>query len=214
MGKKDKAGGRFELDRRDFLKVAGAGAAAAGAGTGWALYPAAAAGYPAGSTVKYTTCPYCSAQCGQTVVVAADGTTVLDIHGMSESPVNNGGLCAKGAGGFQLATNERRLGVPEHTAGVDGFDFTGRAWKRQGDGAWQEISAQAALNDAAQMLVAARNSDTQWQSKTPTGSARGFYNSRGVQFFGSSHANNEVNNLYRKLIANFGTSNTEHQARI
>ncbi len=40
------------------------------------------------------------------------------------------------------------------------------------------------------------------------------YNSKGVAFLGSSHMNNEPNYLYRKLIANFGTSNTEHQARI
>jgi predicted molibdopterin-dependent oxidoreductase YjgC len=40
------------------------------------------------------------------------------------------------------------------------------------------------------------------------------YNSKGVAFLGSSHMNNESNYIYRKLIANFGTSNTEHQARI
>jgi predicted molibdopterin-dependent oxidoreductase YjgC len=40
------------------------------------------------------------------------------------------------------------------------------------------------------------------------------YNSKGVAFFGSSHMNNESNYLYRKIIANFGTSNVEHQARI
>ena len=40
------------------------------------------------------------------------------------------------------------------------------------------------------------------------------YNSKGVAFFGSSHMNNEPNYLYRKIIANFGTSNVEHQARI
>jgi len=40
------------------------------------------------------------------------------------------------------------------------------------------------------------------------------HNSKGVAFFGSSHMNNESNYMYRKIIANFGTSNTEHQARI
>jgi anaerobic selenocysteine-containing dehydrogenase len=40
------------------------------------------------------------------------------------------------------------------------------------------------------------------------------YNSKGVAFFGSSHLNNDANYLYRKIIANFGTSNVEHQARI
>ena len=40
------------------------------------------------------------------------------------------------------------------------------------------------------------------------------YNSKAVAFFGSSHMNNESNYIYRKLVANFGTSNVEHQARI
>jgi anaerobic selenocysteine-containing dehydrogenase len=40
------------------------------------------------------------------------------------------------------------------------------------------------------------------------------YNSKAVAFFGSSHMNNESNYIYRKMIANFGTSNVEHQARI
>jgi anaerobic selenocysteine-containing dehydrogenase len=35
-----------------------------------------------------------------------------------------------------------------------------------------------------------------------------------VQFFGSSHINNEQNYLYRKIVADFGTSQVEHQARI
>jgi type V secretory pathway adhesin AidA len=39
-------------------------------------------------------------------------------------------------------------------------------------------------------------------------------NAKTVQFFGSSHMNNEPNYLYRKLIATFGTSLVEHQARI
>lgn len=210
MGKKDKSGGRLDLSRRDFLKVAGAGAGAAVVGTGaeWAFYPGLAAGaYPANAVRRHTTCPYCSAQCGQTVVMDASGT-VLDIHGMVESPINQGGLCAKGAGGFQLATNERRLGVPAHTADVDGFDFTGRAWKRQGDEAWVEGDADAYMAEAAAMMVTARNTDTTNFNPATGG------NSDGVMFFGSSHANNEVNYLYRKLIANFGTSNTEHQARI
>jgi hypothetical protein len=40
------------------------------------------------------------------------------------------------------------------------------------------------------------------------------YNSKNVAFFGSSHMNNEQNYTYRKTIAQFGTSNVEHQARI
>ena len=78
------------------------------------------------------------------------------------------------------------------------------AYKRTGNGAWAAMGLQAALGEIATGMVAARG---------PLSDATG-YNSKGVAFLGSSHMNNEPNYIYRKLIANFGTSNTEHQARI
>ena len=64
--------------------------------------------------VTTTTCPYCSASCGQRVVTAltcADAGKVVDIYGDFESPMNSGGLCAKGAGSLQLVNNSRRIGA-------------------------------------------------------------------------------------------------------
>jgi formate dehydrogenase major subunit len=219
MATKDKKqGGKFELSRRDFLKV-GATAATAGAlGVDFAVRPARADAYPAGVAVKtfHTTCPYCSASCGQLVDVVdnGDGTTgaVLDIYGDHMAPWNDGGLCAKGAGAYQLVTNPRRLGVPEAT-NVDGQDwFTGGytgddgtiAWKRLGNTAWQKISLNTAMDEIATKMVAARGAV----------SAANKYNSQSVAFFGSSHINNEPNYVYRRLIAQFGTTNVEHHARI
>ncbi len=196
--------GKFSLSRRDFLKAGTAAAVAGAVGVDFAGRPsrADAAPVPVANTY-HTTCPYCSASCGQLVDVDAAGN-VLDVYGDFKSPFNDGGLCAKGAGAFQLVTNPRRLGVEEHTAVVDGFDFTGRAWKRLGDGAWQEDSLDNIMAELAPKLVAARGAVN----------ADNGYNSRGVAFFGSSHLNDEPNIAYRRLIAQFGTSNVEHQARI
>jgi formate dehydrogenase major subunit len=220
MGKKAKdEKGRAGLSRRDFIKATAAATAATGVGLDFAFNVPPASAYPAGSTAdKHTTCPYCSASCGQTVVVAADGVTVLDIHGDPESPVNRGGLCAKGAGALQLVNNERRLGVPTNTTGR-----TGEAWVRTGNADWTAISLDLALTEIAsgsavvgrehEGLVKYRNGvGTDLNKYTP--SPANYHNSKQVMFFGSSHANNEVNYLYRKMIAAFGTSNTEHQARI
>jgi formate dehydrogenase major subunit len=220
MGQEDKQAGRFELSRRDFMKVSAAGAAAATM-LDWAPAPAMAYGpadLKAGDTavVEYhTTCPYCSASCGQIVVVGngPDGN-VYDVHGDTRSPINNGGLCAKGAGAYQLVTNKRRLGAFTGTHPVNpkfaydpAFDATGVAYKRTGNADWDKISLETAMGEIATAMKAARDSH-----KVPA--AANGYNSKGVAFLGSSHMNNEQNYTYRKLIAQFGTSNTEHQARI
>ena len=211
MATKDKnQGGKFELSRRDFLKVGAAAAAVGAVGVDWAVCPPSAEALDIADKFYTTTCPYCSAQCGQIVAVKSGATPaedfVVDIYGDPNNPTSRGGLCSKGAGSYQLVTNKRRIGVPEHTTAVDGFDFTGTAWKRTGNTAWETISLDVAMSEIATGLVAHRG------SVTPGSTADS--NAKTVMFFGSSHINNEQNNLYRKLIANFGTSLTEHQARI
>jgi formate dehydrogenase major subunit len=221
MGQKDKEPGRFELSRRDFLKVGVAGAAAAGA-LNFAPAPAmaemplhtVAGGFSGNDTTInrfHTTCPYCSASCGQIVAVGDKTGDVYDIYGDEMSPNNNGGLCAKGAGAYQLATNKRRLGAFAGTHPVNpkfaydsAFDSTGVAYKRTGTAAWDSISLETAMDEIAAGMVTARGA---------VNAANGF-NSKGVAFMGCSHMNNEQNYTYRKLIAQFGSSNVEHQARI
>lgn len=215
MATKDKnQGGKFELSRRDFLKVGATAAVAGAVGADFALRPSQANAAEVAATYT-STCPYCSACCGQKIDVAADGT-VLDIYGDVNNPTSRGGLCSKGAGSYQLVTNPRRIGVPEHTAAVDGFDFTGTAWKRIGNGAWRALGLDQALAEIA-------GGDAATDNKHPglvalrgpvTPGLTADSNAKKVQFFGSSHMNNEGNYLYRKIIATFGTSLVEHQARI
>jgi formate dehydrogenase major subunit len=146
------------------------------------------------------------------VDVAADGT-VLDIYGDANNPTSRGGLCSKGAASYQLVTNERRIGVPEHTAAVDGFDFTGRAWKRLGNNDWTELSLEQAMTEIAAGDTDNHNGLVNIRGAVAPGPDADS-NAKTVQFFGSSHMNNEGNYLYRKIVANFGTSLIEHQARI
>lgn len=213
----DEMQGRQGLSRRDFLKVSAAGAAAATA-LDWAPAPAMANIKTDGgeSTTNYvTTCPYCSAQCGQVVTVGNTTGKVYDIFGDVDSPTNNGGLCAKGAGSLQLVNNPYRIGAfagvhpedgnklaPTTGWGYDSSYTDGIAYKRTGNGAYAKMPLTDAMNEIAAALVTARGSITAGQ------------NAKGVQFFGSSHVNNEQNYLYRKIVATFGTSQVEHQARI
>jgi anaerobic selenocysteine-containing dehydrogenase len=229
--------GTSGLSRRDFLKASAAATAATTCGLAFAYDPGKAAAYEGrnvanGYQVLTTTCPYCSASCGQRVVVARDGSgnptqTVVDIYGDPDSPMNSGGLCSKGAGSLELVNNTRRIGAwtgthpvnPVFAAraetkdgaldrGIDDFR-SGVAYRRSGNDDWTAVGLDYAMDDIGTRLVAARASDaTGWNPGT------GKYNSKSVAFFGSSHINNEPGYVYRKLIAAFGTSNVEHQARI
>lgn len=223
MATKDTGQGAAGLSRRDFLKASAAATAVAGCGLTIAFDAQKALAYesdPTNFQITPTTCPYCSASCGQRVVVdkrAGSPTLdqIIDMYGDFESPMNSGGLCSKGAGTFQLVTNPRRIGAWEGTHPVNPVfeaDTTtypdGVAYKRTGDAAWAPMSLDAAMAEIAPALKTAR--DSNWGGTTGANA----YNSKGVAFFGSSHMNNESNYMYRKIIANFGTSNVEHQARI
>jgi formate dehydrogenase major subunit len=215
MGQNDKQAGRMELSRRDFLKVSAAGAAAAAA-LDFAPVPAMAEIAMSGGDTAiqrfHTTCPYCSASCGQVVAVGNNTGNVYDVYGDVDSPVNHGGLCSKGAGGYQLVTNTRRIGAwagthpVNNTFAYDASYTDGIAYMRTGNGPWGKVALTAAMDAIAAKLVTDRG------AVTPGLTADS--NSKHVQFFGSSHMNNEQNNTYRKIIANFGTSMVEHQARI
>jgi formate dehydrogenase major subunit len=206
------------MSRRAFLKTAAVAGAAVSCGLDIAYNAEKALAYESDTTnykVTNTTCPYCSASCGQRVVVAVTGANagkVVDIYGDFESPMNSGGLCAKGAGSYQLVTNPRRLGAWDGTHPVNqkfahNASFAdGIAYRRVGDGSWDQVSLDAAMTEIAIGLEGARG-------VLPTSGATQ-HNSKGVAFLGSSHMNNESNYLYRKIIANFGSSNVEHQARI
>ena len=105
------------MSRRAFLKTAAIAGAAASCGFDVAYNAEKALAYENDTTnykVTSTTCPYCSASCGQRVVTALTGANagkVVDIYGDYESPMNSGGLCAKGAGSLQLVNNQRRIGA-------------------------------------------------------------------------------------------------------
>jgi len=210
--------GQGGLSRRDFLKATAAATVAGCAFEFWGAEQALAYEDNPAYKIYTTTCPYCSASCGQRVVTKVSDGSIVDLYGDFESPMNSGGLCAKGAGSLQLVTNPRRIGAypaPHPNTNMDGssdniFAWDGVAgsevaWKRTGNGNWGRMTLTQALSEIATGMIAARSVDA-------TGWAAG--NSKSVAFFGSSHMNNESNYLYRKIIANFGTSNVEHQARI
>lgn len=225
MATRDTGQAASGITRRDFLKAAAATTAAVGCGLDFAFDAEKAAAYEGNPnyTVAFTTCPYCSASCGQRVVKENSTGEIVDLYGDFESPINQGGLCSKGAGTLQLVNNERRIGAwpGSHPEGDvfaydPAYDSTGVAYRREGDGPWQKVTYDAAWAEIVPGMIAARDGYNPNPADPNYGwdPANRKYNSKGVAFFGSSHMNNESNYLHRKLLANFGTSNVEHQARI
>jgi len=205
MATKDTGQSFDGMTRRAFLKTAAVAGAAVGCGFDIAYNAEKALAYEDSALYKVTntTCPYCSASCGQRVVTDVATGKVVDIYGDFESPMNSGGLCAKGAGSIQLVNNPRRIGAWDtHYNPVFAKGGTDVAYMRTGNGPWSKVALDTAMADIATRLVTAR------------GALPATNNSKGVAFMGSSHMNTEPNYIYRKLIANFGTSNVEHQARI
>lgn len=206
--------GKMTLTRRDFLKVS----AAAGAGGGLlslANMQNAGAVNPTGSVAvnRYvpTTCPFCSVGCGQITEVAADGT-VLEVRGDPNHVTNRGALCPKGASSVQFINGDRRIGTDENKQNIKGpvyRDGNASGWTAYAqtgiDGGWAR-----AIDDVATRLLTARSAYQNWSA---TGYIAG-QNCKSLAFLGCSHATNEENWVYRKMIANLGTNNTEHQARI
>jgi formate dehydrogenase major subunit len=199
------------VSRRDFLKIAAATGVGGAAGVlDWvtvAPNPALAAVVTNGYD-KITTCPYCSVGCNMRVGTDASGN-VVDIIGDKECPINNGALCTKGAAAIQLVNNTRRVGVP-NSIFTESDPLLGKPgpMKRTGDGPWTAVTWDTALTDIAAAMKLARTAVPTSAPGKVTGSAN------GVAFLGCSHATNEENWIYRKMIANFGTNNIEHQARI
>lgn len=169
MATRDTAQGGGGISRRDFLKATAA-TAAVGCGLDIAYDPEKALAYEVSDdyNVTTTTCPYCSASCGQRVVTSVATGEVVDLYGDFQSPMNTGGLCSKGAGSFQLVTNERRIGAWQGTHPVPNIDGTmdnvfaadgttnGVAYRRIGSGNWAPMDLQDAFDEIAGRMVSAR----------------------------------------------------------
>ncbi len=215
MAKKDETSkNQSGLTRRDFLKVAAAAGATGGVASvmDWAIVGpnlALADDKPAYDTV--TTCPYCSVGCNMKVGIATEGPNlgkVVDIIGDPDCPINKGALCSKGAAAIQLVNNTRRVGVAGSIHAASAAPNEG-PMKRTGDGAWAPITWAVAIDEIGDAMLAARQATSGWITAGKVTNT-----AHGVAFLGCSHATNEENWIYRKMIANFGTNNTEHQARI
>ncbi|PLK18739.1 twin-arginine translocation signal domain-containing protein, partial [Natronobacterium gregoryi] len=102
----------LDVDRRGVLKASGVAALAAGVGGRTLVQessPATDDELEEGEEVK-TICSHCSVGCGLKMVV--DNDAVVGQEPWDDHPINEGGLCAKGASLAQTVNSDRRLKEP------------------------------------------------------------------------------------------------------
>ncbi len=193
------------ISRRSALK-AGAGAVLASAFSGlpFNLGVVTAGAEPA--RLKWTRqtpsiCCYCAVGCGIMVnsgdKAAGNGTDrVINLEGDPDHPINEGSLCAKGAGFWQIVENQARPGKPMY-----------RAPKAK---EWKEVEWDWAMDRIASNIKTAR--DATFTEKNAKGEK--VNRTLGIASFGTSSMDNEESWAIQALMRALGLIYIEHQARL
>lgn len=191
----------MNINRRDFLKITGSSAAGVAIlGLGLNLKPIKSHAQNLKiNHCKETTsiCCYCAVGCG---VICSTGQAgagkIINIEGDPDHPVNEGALCAKGAGLSQLANNDNRITTPMYRA--------------PHSGKWQNVSWEWALSTIAERVKKSR--DNSFEHKNGKGQV--VNRTMGIASVGSAALDNEECWLIQALMRSLGLVYIEHQARI
>jgi formate dehydrogenase major subunit len=191
------------VTRQSFLKITGIGVGAvAFSELGFDMAKATAIKRDlriANATEAHSICPYCAVGCSLVAYTRQnpDSTTsLLQIEGDPDSPINEGRLCPKGATSLQLATSNRRVEQPMYRA--------------PGATAWQNISWDDALAKIAQHIK-----DTRDRTFVTTDKKGNTVNRvDGMAFAGGATFSNEEGYIAAKVMRSLGTVFLEQQARV
>lgn len=192
------------ISRRQFLKLSAGGMSAVAAvevaGFGFNTAPAQAATkkkqVKQGQEVP-SVCPYCAVGCGQ-IVTVADGK-IVDIQGNSDSPINEGTLCPKGAATFQLAVNPHR--------------WTTVKYRAPNATEWTDMPLEEAMEKIAQKFKETR--DANFIETTKIGEEEKTVNQvLAIASLGGATIDDEWNYIHQKLMRAAGVVSIENQARI
>lgn len=199
----------MQLSRRGFFKAAGAAFAASMAFEVTAVSPAlaveASKDWKLVNTEEYTNiCCYCAGGCGSLCSVR-DGE-LINLEGDPDHPINEGGLCPKGAAMFQL----RNIVDPETREIVKNPDrVTKPMVRRPGASDWEPISWTDAIKEIARKVKETRDA-------TFTEIENGLTVNRclGIASLGGSQENSEEEYLILKMMRSLGVVAIDNQARV
>ena len=195
----------MDMDRRQFLRVSGAGLVGSSL-VALGFSPAAALAETRDFKLARTTetrsiCPYCSVSCGLVMYTFGDKaknvkSTIIHVEGDPDNPVNRGTLCPKGAGVMDMINAPTRVRYPQvREAGA-------KEWKRIG---WDE-----ALTRIARHMKADR--DANFQAKNDAGVTVNRWATTG--FLICSSSSNESSYLTVKVARGLGMIAIDTQARV
>jgi formate dehydrogenase major subunit len=192
-----------DFTRRGFLKVGAAGALGAGVSAlGFDVAEARTVQQHLrieGAKVSHSVCPYCAVGCALVAYTRKNGNgsvELLQIEGDSDSPINEGTLCPKGATSMELAVSRRRIQSPLYRA-PGARDF-------------KRVSWDFALDKLARNIKAAR--DRTFVSRDDEGNV--VNRCEGIAFAGGAAFSNEEGYLATKLMRGLGLVYLEQQARV
>lgn len=192
----------MQVTRRGFLKLSGAVGASSALGLN--LKPAAAYADELGkmhrvrTARQYTTvCAYCSVGCG--LICSVDSMTgkIINIEGDPEHPINEGSLCAKGAGFFDLTeANKHRLTKVRYRAPYSD------KWEEK-DWDWAISRIARLTKDTRDKDFVVRNKKGQLVNRTES-----------IGHLGSSNIDNEECWLISQSVRAMSLVYIDHQARV
>lgn len=195
----------MDMDRRQFLRVGGAGLVGSSL-VALGFSPTAALAETrsfklARTTETRSTCPYCSVSCGMIMYTLGDRaknvkSTIVHVEGDPDNPVNRGTLCPKGAGVMDMIQSPNRVKYPQV--------------REAGAKEWKRISWDEALTRVAKHMKADR--DANLIKTNDKGVTVNRWNSAG--FLISSAASNESGYLSVKVARGLGMVALDTQARI
>ena len=158
------------------------------------------------NTEEYTNiCCYCAGGCGSLVSVR-DGE-VINLEGDPDHPINQGGLCPKGASMFEL----RNVVDPNtHEVIKNPARTTKPLVRRPGSSDWDEISWEDAIAEIARKVKDTR--DETFIEKRDDGLTVNW--TPGIASLGGSQQNSEEEYLILKLMRALGIVAIDNQARV
>ncbi|MCI2241452.1 dehydrogenase [Adlercreutzia sp. JBNU-10] len=197
------------LSRRGFFKATGAALAATMAYEVTAASPAlaveASGDWKLVNTEEYTNiCCYCAGGCGSLCSVR-DGELV-NLEGDPDHPINEGGLCPKGAAMLQL----RNVVDPATGAVSKNADrVTKPLVRRPGAADWEPISWHDAIKEIARKVKETRDATFVEVEDGLT-----VNRCEGIASLGGSQQNSEEEYLILKMMRSLGLVAIDNQARV
>ncbi|MDR1713323.1 MAG: hypothetical protein LBR39_04125 [Coriobacteriales bacterium] len=158
------------------------------------------------NTEEFTNiCCYCSGGCG--TIVSVQDNELINLEGDSDHPINQGGLCAKGASMFQL-----RNVITEETREVihNPNRKTHPLVRRPGASEWEQLSWDQAILEIARHVKETRDATFVEQDENGVTVNR----TEAIASLGGSQQNCEEDYLILKTMRSLGVVALDNQARV